>query len=291
VFWQSDLAVRQQTLHNGIGFAAFNIFHLINQTIPVMNSRFFIPTLGLFILISLNLNAQPGIVIDSTVGQTGQIVCVPVRAKGFVEVITMQGSISWDTQVLEFDKVQNYYFSIGLTPTNFNSNPQGSHLLFSWADASASCLSVDDGEILFEVCFSVVGPAGSSSDVKIDTAIIETCPAGQNIWSSADSPPGHIEVTTAANASELAVSKQPTFTLSPNPTSSDAQVMFHSQQDGAATFFVSNTLGQTVFEQKASINIGENQIQIPAETLTTKGTYQVVLRTKQGAVSQLLIVY
>ncbi len=255
-----------------------------------MRNRFLTPAFGLFFLISLKLNAQgPGIVIDSAVGQTGQIVCVPVRAKGFVDVVTMAGSISWNPQVLGFQNVQNFNLLPGMTLANFNYT-QPSQLLFSWSDPNALCITKDDGEVVFEICFSAIGPPGSGSDVKIDTALIETCPTGQNIWSSSQSPPGHVEVTITTDASSLMTLKQPTLTLSPNPTSNGAQVIVQSQKESEAKLFVTNTLGQIIFEQKVSVKVGENQIQIPAEALKTAGFYQVSLQTEQGAISQLLVV-
>lgn len=253
-----------------------------------MRNRFLTPAFGLFFLISLKLNAQgPGIVIDSAVGQTGQIVCVPVRAKGFVDVVTMAGSISWNPQVLEYPITQNFFLP-GLNAANFNYNP--GYLLFSWSDPSVSCVSMTDDDILWEICFNVVGPAGSGSDIKIDSALIWSCFYEDNIWTSAANPPGYIEVVVATDVSNPALSGQSTFNLAPNPTSSGTRAIVQSQQENEAKFSITNTLGQIVFEQKVSIKVGENQIQIPAEALKTAGFYQVSLQTEQGVISQLLVV-
>lgn len=267
------------------------LFHFINQIHPAMKFRFFSPALFALTFISLNLNAQPGIILDSVPpASTGQMVCVPLKAKGFLDVIAMTGSISWDIQILEYQNTQNHFLP-ALTTGSFNYNPQVGYLLFSWSDPSASCLSMDDDDTLWEICFNVIGSAGSGTDIQIDTADIWSCYLpNENLWTYVESPPIYFHVSFATNTSDFAVSKQTTFTLCPNPASTNAQVVFNSQKDGAAAFFVINALGQSVFEQKLSLNIGENQIQIPAETLINKGAYQVTLQTEQGAASQILIV-
>lgn len=253
-----------------------------------MRNRFF--TLGLFLLISLNLNAQPGIILDSVPpASAGQTVCIPIKTKGFLCVVTMQGSISWDPQVLNYDKIQNILLA-SMTSANFLYPSQGNHLLFSWADANAIGVTKEDGQILFEICFIVVGPAGSSTNIKIDTAEILSCSTDENLWTYAGDPYMNYYFTVTTDVSELTTSKQPAITINPNPTSINAQVVFNSQKDGAITFLVTNALGQAIFEQKINITIGENQIQIPAEALTTTGVYQVTLQTEQGAASQVLIV-
>lgn len=255
-----------------------------------MNNRFFTSVFGLLIFISLNLKAQPGIVLDSVpAAPTGQTVCIPLKAKGF-DLISMDGYISWDTQILNYLYTQNHSL-LAFGPYSFKYNPQEGNLLFSWSDPTAICISMDNNELICEICFKVVGPVGSSSVIGIDTATTFGCYIDGNLWTYVESPPILFYVSIATDVSNLAGTKQSTFTLNPNPASEGTQVKFDSRQDGSATLFVANMLGQTLFEEKTSLNIGENQIRIPAEVLRTAGIYQVLLYTEQGVVSQVLVVH
>lgn len=232
-------------------------------------------------------NAQPGIVLDS-VGpvQTGQTVCVSVLSKGFMEVVSMQSAIIWDPQVLDFYSFQNLSLP-GLSAASFNLSSQHDQLLFSWSENNGFCLSRDDDEVLFEMCFIITGPAGSSSNLGIDTALILNCPNGENIWTSTESPPIKVEVTTSAGDINDVFEH---VLLSPNPTDGNAQLLVRTPNPEIARFWVTDALGKTVFEQEVTLNTGENRLQIPAASLKMPGIYLVGLRTVQGTVSRLLLV-
>jgi hypothetical protein len=260
--------------------------------------RFSAPAFGaLFTLFSFNLSAQGfGVLVDSATAKVGEVVCLPVRAKGFVDIISLQYSLTWNPQVLTFDHTQNYNLP-GWMPSDFGGNTPGL-LLVGWADVDGLPRSRPDGTSLYEVCFKVVGPLGSNTLVSPGS---EGFPPGsggaeaynsvlENIWNPNLSVPGLIDVTLPASTSDAGKSGNSGFQLYPNPTAAASQVILQSSKSGTAMLSVTDALGRSVFEQKVSVKAGENKFEIPATAIHAKGMYQVSLQTAEGVSTQMLSV-
>ncbi len=259
--------------------------------------RFFTPSLGAMLLFfSFQMNGQGfGVRVDSAEGKVGQVVCLPVRAQGFNNLVSFQYSLIWDKQVLTFDHTQNYNLPDWMA-NDFGSGTPGK-LLVGWSSVDGLPKTRANGVSLYEVCFKLIGPLGSSSSI---TPGSEGFPPGsggaeafnanfQNVWELPESVPGLIEVTMAAGTTD-ALSDKASFQLSPNPTSTSAQVQMQSAVAGAASLSVTDALGRVVFEQKISLKVGGNSFEIPAKALNAKGMYQVSVQSEKGVSSQMLSV-
>jgi len=150
---------------------------------------------------SFNLNAQGfSVVIDSVEVQAGDTVCVPVRAKGFVDIIAFQYALSWNTQVLSLLHTKNYNLP-GLNASNFNLYPPNNRLIVMWDDPEFQCIDIADGEILYEVCFTAIGPLGSSTFITPTNSGVPTfgpeeaynC-LTQNIWDASGHDTGFVKI-------------------------------------------------------------------------------------------------
>lgn len=227
----------------------------------------------LLLLIAGNLNAQ-GIVIDSFAIQSGQDICIPVKAENFDGIGSFQLALHWDSLVLELKTVKNIALT-NLSASDFNTIPPN-RLNVSWTDATGLCVTQPDGKILFKLCFLTLLNADFGAHVVIDSAQILDC-SGQNIWVSSKTP----------EAFKLEVLG---MHLIPNPTSSSAQLVFQSLQKSDGVLCISNAMGSSVLRQPIVINAGENNFEIPAKALIAKGMYQVSLQTDKGVFSQMLSV-
>lgn len=122
----------------------------------------------LFAGISVSYGQDTGLQLtaDSVSGLPGAEVIVPVRVKGFSNMITSQGTISFDPQVVKLLGVEQYGLP-NFGPANFNlSNSADGKVLFSWDDATLSGQSLPDDATLFTVRFKVVGTYGMSSNIS-----------------------------------------------------------------------------------------------------------------------------
>ncbi len=105
--------------------------------------------------------------VGSGTGLPGGTICLDVTNQaGFLDIVAIQYGLTWDEAVLEFDTV------INLTPLlpgfNYNTsfNNVNDSLIFSWGSLSGIGASLPNGQVLFQVCFNVVGANGECTDIE-----------------------------------------------------------------------------------------------------------------------------
>ncbi|MBL0017897.1 MAG: hypothetical protein IPP17_16045 [Bacteroidetes bacterium] len=107
---------------------------------------------------------------DSLTGNQGSQVIVPIRVNHFDSIISVQGTIAFDSAVLAFVGVQNMNLP-SMTNANFGTSyVVNGKLTFSWNENNLTPISIPDGSEIFGVVFQLVGSPGSESPVAI-TAI------------------------------------------------------------------------------------------------------------------------
>ncbi len=96
-------------------------------------------------------------------------ICLPVSTANFADIQSLQFGLTWNTSVLSYTGTQNYTSDLpGLAASSFNLNSAGDQLRVIWSDGTAvTPANISDGEVLFEVCFDVVGALGTFSNVEI----------------------------------------------------------------------------------------------------------------------------
>ena len=107
-----------------------------------------------------------GIVLssNSVSGDNGDNICIPVLVDNFADVQSAQGSMMWDPAVLSFTGTQNN----NLPGNAFGEGSINQGMLaFNWFDNSGvTPVTLANGSSLFEVCFDIIGAAGSSTTFK-----------------------------------------------------------------------------------------------------------------------------
>jgi len=247
-------------------------------------------------LFSFTLNAQSfAVVLDSTTAKSGQIVCIPVFAQGFSNIVGYQYSLEFNEQVLTFHHTQKYALP-DLGAVNFNMYLPGV-LTTAWTDPVVSGVSRENGAVLYEVCFTAVGSVGSSSPVTPGGTLPPVVGGagvynlnGEDLWNPNLNAPGLVEINLAAGTKTPDLQGTPSFQLSPNPTAASAQVSVKSAVSGFAMLTVTDAAGRTILDQKVSLRVGDNSFEIPAKALTAKGMYQVSVQTDKGVSTQMLSV-
>lgn len=106
----------------------------------------------------------------------GDTVCVPVTVSDFIDVLSFQGSLQWDTTIIDFVQLDNINPDLlGFSPGTSISLDNVSSGLLTWAWFNTAFTGVDlpDGSILFEMCFEGIGPDGSETDIFFDPGFFE----------------------------------------------------------------------------------------------------------------------
>ena len=107
-----------------------------------------------------------GLFIDDLDAPGGGQVCVPITATGFTDVESIQLGIEWDPSVLSFD-AENGVRGIGISPVNINANRVDQGELNALWFFDTAPVTVEDGGVLFEVCFNVIGGTGATTEISI----------------------------------------------------------------------------------------------------------------------------
>ncbi|NVN95783.1 MAG: T9SS type A sorting domain-containing protein [Bacteroidetes bacterium] len=127
--------------------------------------------LFLFIgLLDVNAEVQtnPVIVkIDSVSVSNGAQVIVNVRVKNFQNIISAQGTISFDPAIATYSTISQFGIT-GMNINNFGLTQIASgKLLFSWNEANLNGVSLTDSSVLFSIKFDVVGGAGQQTLISL----------------------------------------------------------------------------------------------------------------------------
>lgn len=93
-------------------------------------------------------------------------VCLPITTRNFTNILSVQGGIQWDPDVITYTGVIN---EIGLTGITVNDiNATNGNLLFLWLlGFGLPPVDLPDNLALFEICFDIIGPLGSMTSIDL----------------------------------------------------------------------------------------------------------------------------
>lgn len=94
----------------------------------------------------------------------GDNICTPVTVENFNAVGSLQMTIEWDPEVLQFTSVGGFNPALsGLNDGNFFANAATGLLTLSWFDINFAGITLPDESPIFEICFTVIGTLGEDS--------------------------------------------------------------------------------------------------------------------------------
>lgn len=91
---------------------------------------------------------------------------VKLRATSRIFIMTAQGTLNYDSTLLEFEEVISNG-KLNVTASNFNALKKGT-LSFSWDDAALTGLLLVPNDSLFSIKFKVLGKPGAKALILID---------------------------------------------------------------------------------------------------------------------------
>ncbi|MFK7937100.1 MAG: gliding motility-associated C-terminal domain-containing protein [Saprospiraceae bacterium] len=95
-------------------------------------------------------------------GESGTEVCVPVRVSNFTDITKFQFSINFDNSVIQYDRAQAFGIT-GLTASQFSA-PSAGNVVVNYENTDGA--SVANNTVAFELCYDLIGAAGTSSNVS-----------------------------------------------------------------------------------------------------------------------------
>lgn len=232
------------------------------------------------------VTAQPTIFTPTETVDTGTSIEVDVRVLDFVDIMSMQFSVNWDSLVLQFDSLTNLDALPDYSSNaNFNTNSAQQGILTSvWLGDFLNGNTVDDSTVIFTIVFTVIGSSESSTSVAItdNPLSIEFSDVDGNDLSVIVEN-GLITVATVVGLNPSIESQSNEFfTLyqnEPNPFDNQSLIRFDLRQSNEVSFSFYDTNGKLIYSHKGHFLEGINSIKIDTEKLPGAGTYFYTMKT------------
>ncbi len=119
------------------------------------------------IKVSCQSSGSPfAIAASDEIGQKGDLITVDVNVGDFSGVVSMQYSMNWNPAILQFEKVQGFQLK-DLSASNFGSEQaKDGNLLMAWYDSSVRGVTLNNGTVIYQVVFRVIGEDTSKSRIR-----------------------------------------------------------------------------------------------------------------------------
>ena len=115
--------------------------------------------------------------ISSECAETGSNVCFDVTVEDFNSLVGWQYSITWDATILEFSNVVIPQFNqMNLKDEDFaRVDGEVNVLRTAWISDMVIPLNLDNGTLIYQICYDVVGEGGGQTNITIgnDPLVIE----------------------------------------------------------------------------------------------------------------------
>ena len=150
---------------------------------------------GLVTIENTSPTSDVSILADSVEGGMGAVVQLPVRVSDFTDIISLQGSLSFNPSIAEFDTIIQYGLP-SLAYANFGTtNADTGNLSFSWNDPTLSGVNLPQDSAIFVLQFTLIGNIGDISPLNfVQTPTPFECVKSNFTIINAEFSPGQMEI-------------------------------------------------------------------------------------------------
>ena len=130
-------------------------------------------TLVIFVFASQTLSAQPSFFLPTVSAQPNETVCLSFGVRDFTDLQEVRFSLNWNPTVIDYTNIANPNTQVpDLDFGDFDSSlANDGKLSFSWKNGVGCTgntgITLSDNEILFDICFEVIGDFGESSLIEL----------------------------------------------------------------------------------------------------------------------------
>ncbi|AEE53249.1 cellulosome anchoring protein cohesin region [Haliscomenobacter hydrossis DSM 1100] len=135
-----------------------------------LRTIFFAFGLMLFSLTGIAQSTAITLKAEKKTASTGSKVCVNISVDNFNKMLATQYSLRWDPKVLEYTGVQGFKLPF-LSKDNFGLvGIKKGFLTLVWIENNLLGADLPSGSTMYQVCFTVKGKAGSSSNISFSSS-------------------------------------------------------------------------------------------------------------------------
>jgi hypothetical protein len=229
---------------------------------------------------------------DSLQGLQNDLVTMHVRANAFTQIVSVQGSLQWDTAVASFVGIT----AMGLpsmSNANFGMTQVGNgKLTFSWNDATLQGVSVADGAALFGIEMQLVGAPGSACDLSFPDLPIPMELADTSLSPIADTfALGHLQILDTA-VGVLPAKSAPRLRIYPHPIAADNRqfrLVMQGEQARVIDLTLMDARGRRVNEA-VKWKLDGQEIVGEISTAAPAGLSLLLIATEYGTITQKIMI-
>lgn len=228
---------------------------------------------------------------DQTV-DSGNIFTADVKVTGFTDIVGVQYTITWDSEALRFDGLENMSLDLdAVADFGTNNTPEG-RLTFVWYDDDLSGESLADSSIFFSIRFEAIGAPVTTDTIAfaslMPTVIEVTDVLGQTVDAAFIN--GVITIVSPTGTSYTSAPHLARVTSCfPNPFQEETQIQLLLHQSVEAGIVLQNAQGQVVHQERRVLPQGAHTLRFDKQVFPSAGTYFVQIRSSKFLVVQKLI--
>ncbi len=259
-------------------------------------------SLFIALLLAFGLNAQQvSLTIPEKTVDPGQTFSVDIKAADFDDIASMQYTVFWDPNIIQFQSVGNLNPNMPDFTTNeanFNiTNAANGKIRISWYwfdPVTNTAVTLDDNSTLFSINFKAVGGQGTNSMLEVadDTTVdppftVEFSNFSQVIPHNIDN--GKVTIS-GVNANEETITDDfILFQNSPNPFTEITYISFNLTTGSNAKLTIFDNKGIIVLHQDMFFPAGTSRIPVRRDMLSSAGSYLYTLETERATATRQLI--
>lgn len=249
------------------------------------------PGVVLFVLMLLPLSGQNAeFFVEDLAAETGGPISVNVRANGMANLVGIQFSVSWDTEILDYTGVSNIILN-GAPEGNFNRTQLDSGRIgYLEADLSLEGFDLEDSVVLFSINFM---PKTNNSEVtSISFSEMPLRFSGMDVMNNRiDTITTDGTITLEGTNSVSAFAEDPRFSVAPNPFTRFVMVKTSLNYGGTATLELLDLSGRLLSSRKLNLIAGNDVTELQAEEFPGEGAYIIRLVTDREQLHRKVILH
>jgi hypothetical protein len=189
--------------------------------------------------------------------QEGEIITVPVRVSNFSNISGFQFSMTWNPNVLEYQEAINS----GLEMNYGTLNTTEGILTTLWSTENLSGFTLQDGSVIFELKFRVIGHAGESSNVSINSELTSLEAYNNDLESlTCNINEGLVSIVSITSVDENTGDNFGDIQNNPNPFTDKTEIVFSIPDEGQYNIAIYDVIGIRVREYNGSYGKGKHSI-------------------------------
>lgn len=259
-----------------------------SMNIPTLRRRTAVVAYLLFAAFSLSAQNTQYFIEDVSADVDGEV-AVNVRGISIDTLVGVQFSVSWDTLLLQFVRVENVALD-GAQNQNFNqSQVNEGRLGYLEQDGSLQGFGLPDSALLFTIVFDPLTTVTSETEITFTDMPL---PARVKSTANNDVEPDLIGgMVTLNGANSLhTFAEDPRLTVAPNPFRDYGQLTLQLPYGGTATLEILDMAGRRLAARDRDFTPGATRFELTGQDFPANGTYILRLTTGREQLHRKVVV-